>query len=104
MGKIEFSMENVNKCLCTVCAVQGTSSCVKDKLQSMQEKMSEDIDIASVIEPSDIPGMHCASGKTSCDDLYFHEECKCVECPVFKENDLISGEPVGYFCRDGKAK
>ncbi len=104
MGKVEFSMENVDKCLCKICAVQANSGCGKDKMQSMQEKMSEDIDIASVIEPSDIPGVYCTIGKASCDDLYFHEECKCVECPVFKENDLISGEPVGYFCRDGKAK
>jgi hypothetical protein len=104
MGKIEFSMENVNKCLCPTCPVQKTSSCVKNKLSTMQEKISEDIDIASIIEASDVPGLYCASGKTSCGDLYFHEECKCPECQIFKENDLMSGQPGGYFCKEGKAK
>jgi hypothetical protein len=103
MAKVEFNMENVEKCLCKSCLVQSNSECVKIKMKVIQEKMAEDIDSAIVIEPSDIPGMYCATGKTTCDDLYFHEECKCGECLVFKENDLMSGKPMGYYCRDGKA-
>lgn len=104
MGKIEFTGENVMKCLCPNCPVQADSKCVMDKVKKMDEMMSEDVDIASMIGPEDVPGVYCASGKSSCSDLYFHEECKCVDCPIFKENDLMKGEPVGYFCRDGKSK
>jgi len=104
LGKIEFTAENVMKCLCSTCPVQATSDCVKGKMKKIQEMMAEDVDIATMIEPTDVPGVYCASGKATCSDLYFHEECKCVECPVFKENELMKGEPMGYFCRDGAAK
>jgi hypothetical protein len=104
MGKIEFNSENVMKCLCPTCPVQATSDCAKEKLKKMQEMMAEDIDLASMIGPEDVPGVYCASGKATCSDLYFHEECQCTKCSVFKENELMKGEPVGYFCRDGEAK
>lgn len=104
MGKIEFNAENVAKCLCTTCPVQGTSDCVKGKVKKIQEMMAEDVDIATIIEPNDVPGVYCANGKATCTDLYFHEECQCTECPIFKENNLMKGEPVGYYCRDGAAK
>ena len=104
MGQVEFNMENVNKCLCKICGVQKDSSCVKGKMKIIQEKMAEDIDSAIPVQPSDVPGVYCASGKTSCDDLYFHEECKCVECPVFTENELMDSKPMGYYCRDGPAE
>ena len=103
MGEVEFNSENVSKCLCPVCPVQGTSECVNGKLQKMQEMMAEDIDIATVIGPEDVPGLYCASGEASCTDLYYHEECQCPKCNVFKENELAKGKPVGYYCRDGKA-
>jgi hypothetical protein len=103
MGEVDFNNENVMKCLCTGCPVQGTSECVKGKIQKMQEMMAEDIDIATVIGPEDVPGLYCASGEASCTDLYYHEECQCPQCPVFKENELADGKPVGYYCRDGKA-
>jgi len=104
MGKIEFTPENVMKCLCSSCPVQGTSDCVKGKLSKIQEMMAEDIDLATMIGPEDVPGLYCGSGKATCGDLYFHEECQCVNCPIFKENELMKGEPMGYFCRDGAAK
>lgn len=104
MVKIDCEWINVQKCLCPTCSVQGESNCVKDKLKKLQEMMSKDIDIATMIEPKDIPGLYCATGKATCSDLYFHEECQCVNCSIWKENDLASGEPHGYFCRDGEAK
>jgi hypothetical protein len=104
MGKVEFKSENIAKCLCPTCPVQGKSDCVKDKLKKVQELMSEDVDLASMVEPADVPGVYCANGRASCGDLYFHEICQCTNCSVFKENKLAEGEPVGYYCRDGEAR
>lgn len=100
---VEFNMENINKCLCKLCPVQANSDCVRIKMKIIQEKMSEDIDIAVPVEPGDVPGLYCSSGKTGCDDLYYHEECKCMDCEVFQENNLMENKPLGYYCRDGKS-
>jgi hypothetical protein len=70
----------------------------------LQIKIIIYIDIASIIEPEEVPKMYCATGKTKCNDLYFHEECQCPKCPIWEENNLASGEPMNYFCKDGEAK
>lgn len=104
MLKIEFNLENMEKCLCTECPVQAESSCVKDQLKIMEEsKHSIDIDSGFILEPEKIPKLYCATGKTSCGDLYFHEECQCKNCTIWKEYDLeVRGAPA-YFCKNGKA-
>ena len=104
MGKVEFNAENVAKCQCVKCPVQANSECFKNKLRGMQEMMSEDVDIATVIEPKDVPGIYCANGKAVCTDLDTHEICKCGECPIWTEYGLNKGEPGSYFCRDGAAR
>jgi hypothetical protein len=40
MGKIEFTMENMEKCLCA-CPVQADSACSKEKLIKMQKLMQK---------------------------------------------------------------
>ena len=55
-------------------------------------------------EPSDVPGMYCASGTATCSDLDSGKMCNCPNCDVFKENNLKQGEPGGYFCQKGAAK
>ena len=104
MSKVEFNAENVMKCICNTCPVQAKSECAMEKNKKMQEMIAEDIDLASIIGPEDVPGVYCANGKAICNDLYFHEECQCVKCPIFKENNLMKGKPMSYFCRDGEAK
>ena len=37
MVEIDFSMENIKKCLCTQCNVQIQSQCVKDKEKILVE-------------------------------------------------------------------
>lgn len=94
----------MEKCLCATCPVQAESSCVKDQLKMMEEVgHSTDIDSGYVLDPEKVPKVYCATGKTGCGDLYFHEECQCVNCNVWKENDLESKQAPGYFCKNGKA-
>jgi len=100
MGKIEFTMENVKKCLCPTCPVQADSACAKMKLIKMQEMMQK----KKMPESDVVPGVYCASGKTVCTDIDFDQTCLCPNCGVWKENDLENGEPLGYYCRDGEAR
>ena len=97
--EIEFSNENIEKCLCIQCKVQGKSQCVHDKLILLQEEALG----SSLIEPKEFPALHCASGIEHCHDLDRKEKCLCRDCPIYAENDLETGEPTLYFCLDGSS-
>ncbi|NYB53122.1 MAG: DUF2769 domain-containing protein [Methanobacteriaceae archaeon] len=102
MVKIDFNKANMDKCLCYKCKVQKNSSCVKDKVILLNERvLGLDVDISWALDPDEFPGLYCTSGKTSCKDVEFHEECICPECDLWKENDLASALPKGSFCADG---
>jgi len=104
MFKIDFNQVNLEKCICNECLVQANSPCVKDQLKIMEETgHSTDIDSGFIIDPEKVPQIYCATGKTSCGDLYYHEECKCKNCDVWKENDLEARGAPAYFCKNGKA-
>ena len=100
MAKVEFNLENVQKCICITCPVQADSACVKTKQIKLQEMIAGE----RTPEPEMLPVLYCARGETMCEDLDFEGMCQCNECPLWEEYDLASGEPMGYYCRDGKAK
>jgi hypothetical protein len=102
--EVEFNLENLTECLCNCCPVQNRSKCVLDKMKMMQEIAQEDLDSRMMIEEERIPALYCAKEKEVPSDLEFSQECQCDNCLVWKENNLFSGEPPGYFCREGKAR
>jgi len=97
--KIEFTRENITKCLCPQCPVQAESECAQIKMKMLQESMR-----GMSPEPSDVPGVYCATGTATCSDLDPSKMCNCPNCDVFKENNLEQGEPKGYFCQKGNVK
>lgn len=104
MANVEFSLKNVQKCICKTCPVQANSDCVKSKQMKVQEMMPKMMAGEVTPKPEMIPGLYCAKGKTMCADVDFEEMCQCNECPLWEEYDLSNGEPMGYYCRDGEAK
>ncbi|MDO5837117.1 MAG: DUF2769 domain-containing protein [Methanobacterium sp.] len=102
--EVEFNLENLNECLCDCCPVQNRSKCVLDKMKIIQEIAQEDLDSRMMIEEERIPSLYCAKEKEVPVDLEATQECQCDKCRVWKENNLYSGEPPGYFCKDGKAR
>jgi hypothetical protein len=98
-SKIEFSGENISKCVCSQCPVQAESECAQTKMKMLQESMT-----GMSPEPSDVPGVYCATGIATCSDIDPNKMCNCPNCEVFKENNLEHGEPGGYFCQKGMAK
>ena len=97
--KIEFTRENITRCLCPQCPVQAESECAQTKMKMLQESMR-----GMSPEPSDVPGMYCATGTAACNDLNSHKLCNCPNCEVFKENNLAQAEPGAYYCQRGSAK
>jgi hypothetical protein len=73
----------------------------KMKAMEMKPKL---IESKMMPKPEMVPGMYCANGKGTCDDVDFTKMCQCNMCDLWKEYDLPNGEPVGYFCRDGEAR
>ena len=104
MLKIDFNLENMEKCLCGKCPVQSKSSCVKDEMKIIEEiGHTLDIDSGYILDSEKIPTVYCAHGKTKCEDLEYHEECQCPNCDIWKEYDLEVREAPAYFCKNGKA-
>lgn len=97
--KIEFTGENISKCMCPQCPVQAESECAQTQMKMLQESMR-----GMSPEPSEVPGVYCATGIATCSDLDPNKMCNCPNCDVFKENNLAKGEPGGYFCQKGIAK
>lgn len=104
MATVDFSLENVQKCICKTCPVQVDSACVKEKQMKVTEMMPKIMAGEMKPNPEMIPGLYCATGKASCPDIDVSKMCQCNECPLWNEYDLPGGEPMGYFCRDGAAK
>ena len=104
MHGIEFSMENIKKCLCMKCAVQIESKCVKDKEKVMLLIKNQDLDSPMMMGPDRVPGVYCATGTAKCEDIDTKKVCKCDECPIWKDNSLAKHSPSRYFCKEGKIK
>ncbi len=104
VSKIEFNMENWEKCICSSCPTQADSQCVKEKKINAMEMMPKIKESKKMPQPEMIPGMYCATGKGTCDDVDFTKMCQCNLCAIWKENKLDQGEPMGYFCRDGETR
>ena len=100
---IDFSMQNIKKCLCMKCAVQIESQCRKDKQTLMLLMENQDLDSPMRMSPDRVPGVYCSTGKALCKDIDTRKVCKCNECPIWKEKGLKNGTPGRYFCKNGKA-
>ena len=104
LSKVDFNLENWEKCICNECPVQEKSACVKDKRTKVNELMPDVKENKTMPDPEFVPDMYCASGKASCNDLNLSEMCQCNKCPLWKEYDLPFGEPMGFYCKDGAAE
>jgi hypothetical protein len=104
--KVPLTMENIDKCNCKMCPMQAQSACAKDlqsKMMEMKQSMQDGKMQMMTPMPEMVPGVYCSSGNATCKDLDFSKMCICPTCQVFKEHNLMTGTPMGYFCRDGKA-
>jgi hypothetical protein len=104
LSKVEFNMENWEKCICRICPVQADSNCVGEKKMKAMEMMPKLKESKMMPDPEMVPGVYCANGKAACTDIDTSKMCNCNQCALWKEYDLPNGEPMGYFCRDGAAR
>jgi hypothetical protein len=101
MARVEFTLENADKCQCPKCPVQASSNCAQEKIQKVVDRQQEKTTGEAVPDPEEMPGLYCAEavGKSTCDDLDFEQACICSTCAVHQENGLMTG----YYCRVGSA-
>ena len=98
-SKVPFVLDNVSKCLCPGCPVQGKSPCVAGLKTGLNEALKKD-----PLKHEEIPGQYCGAGKATCTDLDPGQTCMCTGCEVFKQYELMKGQPIGYYCRDGASR
>jgi len=96
---VPFVAANVTRCLCPKCPVQKASVCVTGKMSKIGDALK-----VNPLKRADIPGVYCASGTATCEDINTNQSCQCGSCAVFAEFKLAGGKPVGYYCRDGSAR
>jgi hypothetical protein len=113
-GKVPLNEDVILKCICGLCPVQAKSECAKPKIMlgmEMKKKMTPEMMKSMTIEqkaammpkPEDMPGPYCTIGVAACKDLDFSKMCICPGCQIFKEYDLVKANPMGTFCKNGKA-
>ena len=96
---IPFVTVNVSKCLCPRCSVQLSSNCVSSKVVEFKDTLNK-----HPLNREDIPGVYCSTGAASCKDIKLEQDCSCGKCVIFPEYKLYNFQPMGHYCRDGKAK
>ena len=87
MGKVDYTEENAMKCWCSTCPVQTQSACA-------QQLLRESKGIQGLPAPERLPGLYCATGKASCDDLETGHLCNCPACLIWGENSLTGN----HYC------
>ncbi|MDD3985324.1 MAG: DUF2769 domain-containing protein [Methanobacterium sp.] len=102
MVNIEFSMENIKKCLCMKCPVQIKSQCVKDKQKIMLLIKNQDLDSPMMMGPDRVHVLYCSTGKATCNDIDTNQICKCNQCTIWNQKSLKNNIPNRYFCKNGK--
>ncbi len=98
-SKVPFDARTVGQCLCPGCPVQAKSGCVAKLKEGLRASLAR-----SPLEREEIPGLYCSTGKAACTDLDPRQSCLCYGCTVFSQYRLGSGQPVGYYCRDGASR
>lgn len=102
-AKVQFTMDNIKKCICERCPVQAKSECVRKKME-MAKKMMNNPKMSDMMpKTADIPGLYCSGGIAFCKDIDTKQMCICGSCPVWEEYNLSKGKPLNYYCRDGRA-
>lgn len=96
---IPFTGASVGKCMCPKCPVQGKSQCVAGKVAGIKDALK-----SNPLRRADIPGVYCSTGTATCTDLNPKQSCICGTCAIYGQYKLASGQPGGYFCRDGSAR
>ncbi len=92
MADIPFTQEKVSQCVCPSCPVESQSQCAVALLSVSRR---------NPLKHEEVPGLYCAAGTATCQDLNYKEACICIACPVYMQYKLSKRNPLLYFCRDG---
>jgi hypothetical protein len=98
MPSVEFSKDNMMKCICGSCPVQTESACAAEKNAMIKTAMESGME--SMPAEGAVPGLYCATGVAACDDLDLSKHCICPGCPVLTENGLTQNK----YCERGNAE
>jgi len=118
-GRVPFTSDVVNKCMCDNCPVQAKSACSVPKKRNMTKmraatsemKMGSGMPLSMAqtpmekmdMKPDELAGPFCTTGVASCRDLDMNKACICPSCQIYKEYNLKDARPVEHYCFNDKA-
>ena len=88
LGRVPLNSDVSMKCRCELCPVQGISACSTPQVKKMIDSRAE---------------VYCSIGAADCKDLDNTKQCICYQCQVYADFNLTEGNPIDYFCFNGKA-
>ncbi len=100
MVRVPFDRDSFNKCLCGGCPVNRSSACVRSQeaaFAPLAQKIERE---GHMPDPSITPGVYCAGGGSSCNDLDDGKSCLCPACPVH----LRFGLSNSFYCLKGSSE
>ena len=100
-GTLPFTMENIQKCLCTSCPVQENSNCIQEKNMILDDKISQG-DL--MLDADETPALYCLTGETDCSDIDTAKNCICTECSIYQEYQLNKCQTSEKYCLKGEAE
>lgn len=100
MTRIDYNRDSYNMCLCGGCPVNRGSACVALQEEAMAQLVDRIEAEAVMPDASTMPGIYCATGKSTCDDLGVTKSCLCPACPL----SITRGLRNSYYCLKGNAE
>ena len=64
--QVEYSLENMLKCVCCKCEVQTHSKCARERTEKIQKIEAKGLKAIPVFKPKEFPWIYCSIGKAEC--------------------------------------
>lgn len=100
MPKVDYTLENYNRCLCGGCPVNRHSECTHRQEEALGEVFEAMEKGAPLPDPRAMPGIYCSLGKSVCDDMSAEFACLCPGCSVHLKQTLRNTR----YCMQGSAE
>ena len=94
MREVAYTRESVDKCWCGQCPVQAQSACANERYAESEDTLER----GEMPTPGKLPGLYCAIGEATCDDLSITNRCFCPQCLIWGESALAGN----HYCALGK--
>ncbi len=100
MPKVDYNLENYNRCLCGGCPVNRHSGCTHGQEEALGAVFEALEKGGPLPDPKAMPGIYCSVGNSVCEDMSRQYSCLCPGCSIHLRQRLSAT----YYCLEGSAE